>query len=91
MKTLPFWLPPRLRLRQNRMRPAMRAIPAITPMTIPAIAPPESFLEPPEEALAGGGVVGVVEAVDDDPADEDGRVIDFVMLGRTTPTHTDSA
>lgn len=59
-------------------------------MTIPAMAPPESFLEPPE-SLAGGGVVGVVEAVDDDPTDEDGRVIDFVILGRTTPAHTDSA
>jgi hypothetical protein len=90
LKTLPFWLPPRLRLRQNRTRPIIRAIPAIAPMTIPAIAPPEIFLEPPEESAAGG-VVGVVEAVDDDPADEDGRVIDFVMLGRTTPTHTDSA
>ena len=59
-------------------------------MTIPAMAPPESFLEPPE-ALAAGVVVGVVEAVDDDSTDEDGRVIDFVILGRTTPAQTDSA
>lgn len=89
LKTLPFWLPPRLRLRHSRTRPAMRAIPTIEPMTIPAMEPPESFLDP-SEALAGGAVVDV-DGVDDDPRDEDGRVIDFVIVGRTTPAHTDSA
>ena len=44
----------------------------------------------PSEALAGGAVVDV-DGVDDDPRDEDGRVIDFVIVGRTTPAHTDSA
>lgn len=91
MKTLPFWLPPRLRLRQNRTRAMMRARPTIAPITIPAMAPPESFFDV-VAALAAGAVADGVD-VDDDvaPRDEDGRVIDFVIVGRTTPAHTDSA
>jgi len=55
LKTLPFGLPQRLRLKHNRIqkiKPAKRAIPAMPPMTIPAIAPPESRLD----ALAGMAV-----------------------------------
>jgi hypothetical protein len=93
LKTLPFWLP-RLRRRQKirrNIKPARRRIATIAPITIPAMAPPDSpfFFEAP--------VTEVGDAVED--ADEDGEavgvllgnVIKAVIVGSTTPAHLCSA
>lgn len=69
--------------RQHRtMRPITKAAPAIDPITIPAIAPPESPLLP-EPELEDGLLVAVDVEV--------GSVIVDVMEGSTTPAHRESA
>lgn len=66
-------------------RPIIKAAPAIDPITMPAIAPPESPLPPPEpEPELEDGVLVAVDV-------EVGSVIVDVMEGSTTPAHRVSA
>lgn len=80
----PFWLP-RLRRKQSTRRnttPQIIANRATEPMTIPAIAPPDSpFLEPP--ATEDGEDVTVVVAVGTLAE----KVINAVMVGSLIPAH----
>lgn len=89
-------------MRKN-IKATSNANPAIEPTTIPAIAPPESLLPLALAASAVGVEVGETvedgdpDAVPDDVGVEEAepvlvaRKTSFVTVGRTTPTHFDSA
>jgi hypothetical protein len=67
------------------IRPTRRANAAIDPITIPAIAPPDSPL------LAAATGAAVAEAVAVAVTVLVVKEMEAVILGNTTPTHLDSA
>lgn len=70
-------------IQHRSIRPATKAAPTIDPITIPAIAPPDSPLFPPALELGDGLLVAVEVEV--------GRVMVDVIEGSTTPAHRESA
>lgn len=86
MKILPFWLPSlrlRIILMQKKTRRIKTASPASDPITTPAIAPPDRPLFSLSE---GSGVVAPSEGVGVGVL----KVIEGVMVGKTTSAHFDS-
>lgn len=71
--------------KQHRtIRPMIKAAPASDPITIPAIAPPESPLSPLPPLELDVGVLVALEV-------EVGSEIVDVIEGSTTPAHRESA
>jgi hypothetical protein len=73
-------------MRSSIIKPISSIRAAIDPITIPAMAPPDNPLPPLEAAAAE-----VAEEVAVDVAVLVAREIEAVIVGKTTPTHLDSA
>jgi hypothetical protein len=73
---------------RSMIKPISSARAAIDPITIPAMAPPDNPL-PPFEATAAAPEVAEEVAVDVTVLVA--REIEAVIVGKTTPTHLESA